>query len=66
MAGATRVFKTRYVLGFSQILTHCLLPLCDYTSFIQRKYFTLVTYLLLVTLTSTRGNCYEPIRKTQD
>ena len=32
---------------------HCLQPLCDHTSFIQRKYFLLlVTYLLLVTFIS--------------
>ena len=39
-----------YVLRVSQIQAHCLMSLCDYTSFIQRM------YLLLVTLTSTRGS----------
>ena len=40
--------------GISQITTRCLQPLFDFTSFIQRKYFTLVTF------TST-GLSYEYI-----
>ena len=40
--------------GVSQIVTRCLQPLFDFTSFIQRKYFTLVTF------TST-GLSYEYI-----
>ena len=44
----------RCVSGVSQIMTRCLQPLFDFTSFIQRKYFTLVTF------TST-GLSYEYI-----